>query len=46
MLTSSEIKFTVFLDENKVPEKIEWEAGDTEVGERRTASSVMLSIWD
>ncbi len=46
MLTSSEIKFTVFLDENKIPERIEWEAGDSDQGEKKTASSIMLSIWD
>ncbi|NUN07586.1 MAG: gliding motility protein GldC [Ignavibacteriaceae bacterium] len=46
MSTSSEIKFTVYLDENKIPEKIEWDAEDSDSNGKKTASSIMLSIWD
>lgn len=46
MSKASEIKFTIFLDENKIPEKIEWDAEDSDSSEKKTASSIMLSIWD
>jgi gliding motility-associated protein GldC len=44
MSKSSEIKFTVHLDVNHVPEKIEWFAEDG--GAASTCKSVMISIWD
>ena len=44
METSSEIKFTVKLDENKLPKIIHWEAPDA--GEKSTCKSVMIAIWD
>ena len=42
----SEIKLTVKLDENRVPEKIEWEATDAGFKGRKEANSVLLSLWD
>lgn len=41
----SEIKVTVELDENRVPEKLSWTARDGGV-ENEAAKAVMLSVWD
>jgi gliding motility-associated protein GldC len=43
--TSSEIKFQIDLDENKVPETLTWSALDAGV-ENEEAKAIMLSIWD
>lgn len=43
--TTSEIKFTVELDENKIPEKLNWSAEDGGVDNEET-KAIMLSIWD
>jgi gliding motility-associated protein GldC len=42
---TSEIKFLVELDENRVPEKLTWTAQDGGV-EVEEAKAMMLSIWD
>ncbi len=42
---TSEIKFTVELDENKVPEKLFWSAQDGGI-QREEAKAIMLSVWD
>jgi gliding motility-associated protein GldC len=42
---TSEIKFTVELDENRVPEKILWTAQDGGV-QLEEAKAMLLSIWD
>lgn len=42
---TSEIKFLVELDENKVPENLTWTAQDGGV-EDEAAKAIMLSIWD
>lgn len=42
---TSEIKFLVELDENKVPEKLSWTAQDGGI-EAEEAKAIMLSIWD
>ena len=42
---TSEIKFTVDLDENRVPEKILWTAQDGGV-QLEEAKAMLLSIWD
>jgi len=42
---TSEIKFFVELDENRVPEKLTWTAQDGGV-EAKEAKAMMLSIWD
>jgi len=42
---TSEIKFTVELDENRVPEKLMWSAQDGGI-EAEEAKAMMLSIWD
>ena len=42
----SEIKLTVYLDDNRVPEKIEWEATEAEFAGKKECKSMMLSLWD
>jgi gliding motility-associated protein GldC len=42
---TSEIKFLVELDENRVPEKLTWTAQDGGV-ELEEAKAMLLSIWD
>jgi gliding motility-associated protein GldC len=43
-MKTSEIKFTVAVDENNLPEKIDWEA--TDGNEKSESKSVMISLWD
>ena len=42
---TSEIKFIVELDENRVPEKLMWSAKDGGV-DAQEAKAIMLSVWD
>ena len=42
---TSEIKFIVELDENRVPEKLTWSAQDGGVQDEE-AKAILLSIWD
>lgn len=42
---NSEIKFSIELDENRVPEKLTWSAQDGGV-QAEEAKAIMLSIWD
>ena len=42
---TSEIKFNIQLDENRVPEKLQWSAQDGGVDTQDT-KAIMLSIWD
>lgn len=42
---TSEIKFEIELDQNRVPEKLFWTAPDGGV-EKEEAKAIMLSIWD
>lgn len=44
MATTSDIRITVQLDENRVPERIGWEAEDG--GVRSEAKAALLSFWD
>ena len=44
-ISTSEIKFFVELDENKLPEKLSWTAQDGGV-QAEEAKAIMLSIWD
>ena len=44
-MKSSEIKFNVGLDENNIPEKIQWEATDATEGSN-PCKAVIMSIWD
>lgn len=46
MSKQSEIKFTISLDENQVPEKIKWEAEGSEKAGDNLSKAVMLALWD
>ncbi len=41
----SEIKFTVELDENKIPEKLVWDANDGGISNEET-KAFLISVWD
>ncbi len=43
-MKTSEIKFTVTLDEKNMPKKIDWNA--TDGGVTSTSTAIMLSVWD
>jgi gliding motility-associated protein GldC len=43
-MKKSEIKFAVTLDENNLPEKIDWSA--TEGGEESSSKAIMIALWD
>ncbi len=42
---SSEIKITVGLDENRVPEELSWSAEDGAI-DNMDAKALLLSVWD
>ncbi|WP_369048432.1 gliding motility protein GldC [Tenacibaculum sp. UWU-22] len=42
---TSEIQFKVELDENRIPEKISWNAEDGGIKNEQT-KAIMLSVWD
>ncbi|WP_297333776.1 gliding motility protein GldC [Flavobacterium sp.] len=44
-LHTSEIKLTIELDENRVPEKLHWSAPDGGVNNEES-KAIMLSVWD
>lgn len=46
MPRTSEIKFTVTLDDKKLPEKIEWEATDAGFEGKKEGKTMMISVWD
>lgn len=46
MSKTSDINFNISLDENHVPEKIEWNATDTGEEEKKEAKALMMSLWD
>ena len=46
MQKKSTINFTVTLDENHIPENIEWEASDTDEIGIKNAKALMISLWD
>ncbi len=43
-MRESEITFKVTLDENNLPEKIDWSA--TEGAEKSASKAVMIALWD
>lgn len=43
--STSEIKFLVELDQNRVPEKLSWTAQEGGI-EKEEAKAIMLSIWN
>lgn len=46
MIKNAEIKFTVELDENNVPDKIYWQASDADFEGDKACDSIFISIWD
>jgi len=42
---TSKIKFSVGLDENKIPEKINWTAKDNNINDKE-AKAMLISVWD
>lgn len=46
MMKKSEINFTVSLDENHIPENIEWSASDTGEEGTKNAKAMIISLWD
>lgn len=45
-MKKSDINFTVTLDENKLPEKIEWKAEDSGMEKPAECKAFMVSLWD
>ena len=43
---NSQINLFITLDEKKMPEKIEWEADDSQFSRRKESKTMMLSLWD
>ncbi len=46
MSKKSEIKFSVSLDENQVPEKISWHASDAGMEKELDTKAIMISVFD
>jgi gliding motility-associated protein GldC len=44
LMKQSEINFKISLDENNLPEKIDWSA--TDGGEQSSSKSLMIALWD
>jgi gliding motility-associated protein GldC len=45
-MKKAEIKLTVELDDNNVPESILWESTDAQTKEALPVKSMMLALWD
>ncbi len=45
-MSKKEIKFTVTLDENKQPKKIEWTASDADFEGTKPCQAMMIHLWD
>ena len=45
-MKKAEIKLTIELDDNNVPEKITWESTDSKNKEALPVNSFMLALWD
>jgi gliding motility-associated protein GldC len=43
-MKKSAINFEITLDENNLPEKIDWSA--TDAGEQSSSKAVMIALWD
>lgn len=44
--TTKTVTVTVDLDENNVPERISWDAGDATEMSSKTCRSLILALWD
>ena len=45
-MKKAEIKLTIDLDDNHIPEKITWESTDAQTKEALPVKSMMLALWD
>lgn len=45
-MAKSQIVIDVELDENRIPQKIEWNATESTAANAQQAKAVMLSLWD
>jgi gliding motility-associated protein GldC len=45
VVSKSKIEFIVGLDENKIPEKLNWSANDGNISNEE-AKALMISVWD
>jgi gliding motility-associated protein GldC len=45
-MKTAEIKLTIDLDDNNVPESILWESTDSKTKEALPVKSMMLALWD
>ncbi len=45
-LRTTEIQFTIGLDENHTPETINWTADEAETREPQSSKALLISIWD
>lgn len=46
MSKKAEIKFTIELDEDNIPDAIYWEATEADFSGKKPCDSIMISIWD
>jgi gliding motility-associated protein GldC len=42
----SEIIFSIQLDDNAIPERIQWDASDSGMSGKRDCGATMLALWD
>lgn len=45
-MRNSEINFKIVLDENNIPEKINWDASDKPSGTGSETRAIAISLWD
>jgi hypothetical protein len=45
-MKTSEINFKIQLDENHLPESMQWSATDSDVNGIQDCKSLMISVWD
>src|SRR6185369_9900030 len=45
-MKTSEIKFTVTLDDDNIPHSIQWQAQDSGVEGKKDCKAIMLTVWD
>ena len=45
-MKKSEINFTIDLDKDNIPEKIQWKASDSEQKENLDTDAISVALWD
>jgi gliding motility-associated protein GldC len=45
-MNKSNIAIDIYLDNQKIPESIEWAASDSQVSEKQKAKAMCLAFWD